>query len=112
MAKLKGITVILINKVETEKDGFNHPIYEEEQIKVENVLVSPVSTAEQVEMLNLTGKKAVYSLAIPKGDTHVWKNQKVSFFGTTWQVIGFPQRGIDENIPLDWNEKWMVAQYE
>lgn len=112
MAMIKGITVELINKIEVGKDEFNHPIYREETTEVENVLVCPASASEIVDAMNLTGKKAVYNLAIPKGDNHVWKDQKVEFFGDTWQVIGFPQRGIEENIPLDWNEKWMVARYE
>lgn len=109
---IKGITVILINKAENGRDAFNHPIYEEKEMPVENVLVAPASTTEMVDMLNLTGKKAVYNIAIPKGDNHVWKDQKVKFFGQIWQVIGFPQRGIDENIPLEWNEKWLVTAYE
>lgn len=109
---IKGITVILINKVENGRDAFNHPTYNEEEIPVENVLVASASTTEMVDMMNLTGKKAVYNIAIPKGDNHVWKDQKVKFFGQIWQVIGFPQRGIDENIPLEWNEKWLVAAYE
>lgn len=109
---IKGITVILVNKVENGRDAFNHPTYSEEEILVENVLVAPASTTEMVDMMNLTGKKAVYNIAIPKGDNHAWKDQKVKFFGQIWQVIGFPQRGIDENIPLEWNEKWLVAAYE
>lgn len=112
MARIKGIAVTLINQIETGKDEFNHPLYAEKRINVENVLVAPASTSEVIDMLNLTGKKAEYNLAIPKGDTHIWKDQKVEFFGETWQVIGFPQQGIDENIPLNWNQKWMVARYE
>ncbi len=112
MAMIKGITVTLINQVETGKDEFNHAVYEENRTDVENVLVAPASTTEIADMLNLTGKKAVYNLAIPKGDTHIWKDQKVEFFGDTWKVIGFPQQGIDQNIPLKWNQKWMVAKYE
>ncbi len=112
MAKIKGITITLINQIETGKDEFNHPLYAEKRISVENVLVAPASTSEIADMLNLTGKKAEYNLAIPKGDNHIWKDQKVEFFGEIWQVIGFPQQGIDENIPLDWNQKWMVARYE
>lgn len=26
------------------------------------------------------------------------------FLGMSWQVIGFPQQGIEENIPLEWNK--------
>lgn len=112
MAMLKGITVILYEKVKCGEDPFGHPVYNEIPVNVDNVLVAPASTTEILDTMNLLGKKAVYSLAVPKGDTHVWKDNRVDFFGGSWRVIGFPQRGIEENIPLDWNDKWMVEKYE
>ena len=112
MAKIKGITVTLINKIEAGRDGFDHPVYSEKRTDVENVLVAPATIAEITDMMNLTGKKAVYNIAIPKGDEHIWEDQMVEFFGSVWQVVGFPKRGIDENLPLDWNDIWMVAKYE
>ena len=62
-------------------------------------------------MQHLTGKKAVYNIAIPKGDQHIWEDNRVDFFGESWHVLSFPQQGIDEMIPLDWNQKWMVERY-
>lgn len=112
MGKPKGITVTLINKIEAGKDGFGHPIYEEVRKEVDNVLVAPATTQEISDKLNLYGKKAVYNIAIPKGDTNVWEDQIVEFFGHTWQIVGFPKRGIDTNLPLDWNEIWMAAIYD
>ena len=112
MARLKGITVTLINKVQTGTDPFDNPIYEDVEIEVDNVLVSPTSTDDIVNTMNLTGRKAVYTLAIPKGDTNDWENKEVRFFGERWRVIGMPLQGIDELIPLDWNKKVMVERYE
>lgn len=112
MAMIKGITVILHEKVETGKDEFNCPIYESRRIEIDNVLVAPANISEILDTQNLTGKKAVYSIAIPKGDAHTWQDNNVEFFGELWHVIGFPQMGIEENIPLDWNQKWMVERYE
>ena len=111
MAKIKGITVTLINKIETGKDPFGKPIYEDAEILVDNVLVSPTSSDDIVNQLNLTGKKAVYTLAIPKGDTNTWEDQEVRFFGKRWRVFGIPLEGIEELIPLDWNKKVMVERY-
>ena len=111
MAKLKGITVTLIGKVEIGKDPFGKPIYQDSEIPVENVLVSPTSSDDIVNQLNLTGKKAVYTLAIPKGDTNTWEDQEVRFFGKRWRVFGIPLEGIEELIPLDWNKKVMVERY-
>jgi len=112
MARLKGITVTLINKVQTGTDPFDNPIYEDVEIAVDNVLVSPTSSDDVVNTMDLTGRKAVYTLAIPKGDTNDWENQEVRFFGERWRVIGIPLQGIDEMIPLDWNKKVMVERYE
>ena len=109
---LKGISVVLYEKVKIKKDEFDHPVYEETPVIVENVLVAPISTTEILDAMNLFGKKAVYNIAIPKGDCHSWKDCRVDFFGQSWRVIGFPQQGIEENIPLDWNQKWMVERYE
>lgn len=112
MSNIKGITIILIDKVKTSTDPFGHPIYEESEIPVENVLVSPSTTEDITNQLNLTGKKAEYTLAIPKGDMNNWTDKEVRFFGKRWRTIGIPQEGIEEMIPLEWNKKVMVEHYE
>jgi len=112
MTKIKGITVTLISKKETGKDPFGAAIYEDIEIEVENVLVSPTSSTDVLNQQNLTGRTAVYTLAIPKGDTNVWENQEVHFFGKRWRVFGIPLQGIDDLIPLDWNKKVTVERYE
>lgn len=111
MAKIKGITIILVDKVKTGTDPFGTPIYEDQDIEVENVLVSPTSSDDIVNQMTLTGKKAVYTLGIPKGDTHVWEDKEVKFFGERWRTFGFPTEGIEDLIPLDWNKKVMVERY-
>lgn len=109
---LHGITVTLINKVRTGTDIYNAPVYAEVPEEVENVLVSPSTTDEQKETLELYNKSIIYTLAIPKTDDHVWEGQKVSFWGDTYEVIGIPTKGIDDLIPGPWNMKVRVARYE
>ena len=108
---MKGITVTLYERVHAGTDPFGHPVYEETPVQVDNVLVAPASVTEILDMQHLTGKKAVYNIAIPKGDRHTWEDNRVDFFGESWRVLSFPQQGIDEMIPLDWNQKWMVERY-
>ena len=108
---IKGITVTLISKRETGRDPFGEPIYEDVEIEVDNVLISPTTSDDIVNQMTLTGKKAVYTLAIPKGDTNNWEDQEVRFFGEKWRVFGIPLQGIDHLIPLDWNKKVMVERY-
>lgn len=112
MTMIKGITVILIDKIRDGVDPFGAPIYQDAEIPVDNVLVTPSTTEDMVNQLNLTGKKAVYTLAIPKGDEHDWEDKAVRFFGQTWRTFGFVTEGIDHLIPLDWNKKVMVERYE
>ena len=112
MARIKGITVTLIEHLQTGTDPFGAPIYVDKETPVKNVLVSPTSSEDIVNTLELTGRKAVYTLAIPKGDTHEWAGQEVRFFGERWRVFGEPLRGIDHLLPLDWNLKVTVERYE
>lgn len=108
---LKGITITLHNKKIASADEFNRPIYQETPILVENVLVAPESNPEILSRLNLSGKKEVYVLAIPKGDTNNWTDTKVEFFGKVWRTVGEPLEGIEGLIPLDWNKKVRVERY-
>lgn len=107
-----GMTVTLYEVTQTGVDAFNEAVYEEQPVEVDNVLVSPSSEAEILDSVNLYGKKAVYTLAIPKGDTHDWEDRKVDFFGQSWRVFGIPTEGMDGLIPLDWNKKVTVERYE
>ena len=109
---IKGITVLLYEKNQVGVDGFNVPIYEETAVEVENVLVAPASSEDIVNNLDLTGKKVVYTLAIPKGDTHDWRDKKVEFFGETFRTFDAPIKGIDELIPGPWNANVKVERYE
>lgn len=115
---LKGIDVILYETTQSTSnnaavvDGFNRPVLTETAVTVHNVLVAPSSSQEVIDKLQIEGKRAIYTLAIPKGDTHDWKNKKVQFFGQTFKTFGEPIKGIDDMIPLEWNAKVTVALYE
>lgn len=105
---IKGQTVTLYEKTEKGVDDFNKTLYTETPVEVANVLISPMSETEVLDTFNLTGKKAVYQLAIPKGDTHDWEDKKVEFWGRQWRTIGKPIEGQEELIPLLWNKKVRV----
>ena len=111
MARLKGITITLVDKTSIGTDDFGAIIYEDVEISVDNVLVAPTSTDDIVNQMSLTGKKAVYTLAIPKGDTHDWEDKELKFFNQRWRTFGIPLEGIEDMIPLDWNKKVMVERY-
>lgn len=112
MGLMKGTTVILYDKVVIGEDEFHKKIYEEIAIEVENVLIAPTQANEILDTTSLNGKKAVYTLAIPKDDTHIWEDRTVEFFGEKWHTFGIPLIGIEQLIPLGWNKKVTVERYE
>lgn len=105
---IEGITVTLYTRTQTGTDAFNAPVYEESEESVDNVLVAPSSETEIMDTLTLYGRKAVYTLGIPKGDTHTWTGCRVGFFDRIWSVIGDEIQGIEDMIPLSWNKKVRV----
>lgn len=108
---INGITVKLHVHEKTGEDELGAPIYTDDTVDVKNVLVSPVSSVDNINNTSLYGKTATYQLAIPKGDTHVWEDTTVEFFGGTWRTFGFEYAGIDENIPGPWNAKVQVERH-
>lgn len=112
MAKPHGIDVTLYVKTQTGVDDFNAPVYAESPLTVHNVLVSPASSDDMAEALDIHGKRAVYTLGIPKGDAHEWEDRKVSFFGQDWHAFNFVTLRIEDLVPLSWNKKVQVERYE
>lgn len=112
---MKGITVTLYERSATSStDSFGHPTYKETAAEIKNVLVAPAETGgdPMFTETDLKSRKAVYTLALPKGDSHVWENCRVSFFGKDFRVIGMPTEGIESLIPLSWNKKVTVEAIE
>lgn len=107
---MKGTTVTLYEKTQTGTDPFGAPVYKENPVQVENVLVGEPSTDDITNATSLYGKTISFMLGIPKGDTHDWMEKKVSWtdaYGRTFNVktFGFPITGIEENIPGPWHMK-------
>ena len=88
---IHGIPVTLHELTATGTNALNETIYTTKTATVDNVVVAPSSEQEILDTLNITGRKAVYTLCIPKGDTHDWTaGKKVSFFGNDWRIIAIP----------------------
>lgn len=113
---MHGIEVTLYVKTQTGVDGFNNPVYSEIATPVSNVLVNSSLESEVLSSVDLRGKKQVFSLAIPKGDTHDWRDVNVAFVYNGQIIIchtfGLPQEGLDELVPTEWNKKVLCERYE
>ena len=108
---LHGITVTLYEKNQTGIDPFGKPIYTYVPTPVDNVIVAPATDQEILDSINLYGKKAVYTLGLPKGDCHDWADTKVEFFDKEFRTFGFTEEGIEDMVPLDWHKKVKVERY-
>jgi len=111
---IHGITIQLVKKTFKENDPLGNPIYTEENVNVDDVLVGEPSSSEVLDTLQVYGKKLAYTLAIPKGDTNDWTDTDVILpapFAGRYRTIGYPTAGIEENIPLKWNSKVKVERY-
>ena len=108
---MRGVTVYLHVKTESGTDVFGAPIYVDEVIPVDNVLIGEPSSDQAIQELNLYGKRLAYVLAIPKGDDNVWTDTEVEFFGEKFRTYGEPTQGIEDLIPLSWNKKVRVERY-
>ena len=108
---MKGITIQLVKKTQTGTDEFNRPIYSEDFIDVADCLVGQPSADDVSNVLALYGKRIAYTIGIPKGDTNDWTDAEVLVFGDRYKTIGYPETGIQANIPLRWGQNIKVERY-
>lgn len=109
---MRGIKVILHEKIENGRDPFGVPVFDEIVSEVDNVLVSPSGDNEIVNAMQLYGKHLVYTLGIPKGDKHNWENAEVEFFGRKFRTFGGIEEGQEELVPTPWHKKVKVEVNE
>ena len=110
-----GIDITLVTKEQTGTSGFNQPVYKKVEVTISDVLVGEPNTEDIQSNITVYGKKTAYTLAIPKGDTHIWEDGEVILpepFGGRYKVIGTPTAGIEANIPLRWNKKVNLEKRE
>lgn len=108
----KGQSVILYERTKTGKDEFNRDVYEEKPVIVENVFIGRPEANEVVSEMNLSGRRIVYTLGIPRGDTHDWENVTVEFYGRKWKTFGIPVQGNTKLMPFVWDKNVTVEAYE
>lgn len=111
MGKIKGMDVVLHVRTYKSDDTAGNPTYTYADATVSNVLVAPTTADDLIDNSRLEGTKELYTLGIPKGDTHVWLENTVTFFGKTFHCYA-EQEGIEANIPLSWHKKVFVERYD
>ena len=108
---MKGMTIQLVEKTQIGTDEFNEPIYSEKLIDVNDCLVGQPSADDVSNVLALYGKRIAYTIGIPKGDANDWIDAEIVMFGGRFRTIGYPETGIQANIPLRWGQNIKVERY-
>lgn len=108
---MKGTDIQIAVNTVVGYDEFGAPIIREDFETVKDCLVGSPTSEQITDALNMYGKKLVYVVGIPKGDTHTWENRKVMIWGEMYQTFGFCMTGIQENIPLRWGQNIRVERY-
>ena len=105
-----GASVKLHVKTLSGYDTLNDPVYADTSVTVDNVLIGQPSTEDITDSIQLYGKKIEYMLGIPKGETHIWTDTEVEFFGKKFRTFGDTIEGIEANIPTPWHKKVRVER--
>ena len=108
---IQGIDVVLHQRVQDGTDPLGNPIYVITDTTVHNVLVAPSTVDDLIDKSRLEGTKELYTVGVPKGDTNVWLENTVTFFGKTFHCYA-EKEGIEANIPLAWNKTVYVERYD
>ena len=108
---MKTTTVQLAVKTEGAPDPFGMPTETEELIDVPGCLVGQPSTDDIAQTMEMYGKKIAYVVGVPKGDVNSWVDTDVIIWGERFRTIGYPETGIQGNIPLKWGQNVKVERY-
>lgn len=108
---MKTVTVQLVVKTSEGTDPFGAPIETEELVDVSGCLVGQPTSDQIGQTLEMYGKHIAYVIGVPKGDTHTWVDTDVIIWGERFHTIGYPETGIQENIPLKWGQNVKVERY-
>lgn len=127
---MKGMTIYLVQKIQIGVDDFGMPVYVQGSYPsndrypandyypggeileaVNDCLVGQPSADDVTNTLALYGKKIAYTVGIPKGDAHDWTDAEVEIWGERFRTIGYPETGIQANIPLRWGQNIKVERY-
>lgn len=105
------ITVQLVKNTSIATDPFGKPIETEELIDIPGCLVGQPSTNQVNDTMAMYGKTIAFVVGVPKEDTNDWVDTDVIIFGERFHTIGYPETGIQENIPLNWGKNVKVERY-
>lgn len=104
-----AIPVTLYEKVQDGTDDFGVPTYAENAVVIDKCLVAMGQHNQLMDNNTIQVALDTFTIAIPKGDTHDWRNSIVEF-----SLGGIEFRcktnsdyllGVEEAMPLMWHKQ-------
>lgn len=115
---MKGETVILNYEGEpTSTDPFGAETSEIIMQTIDNVLVQPGATQNDIDGNRPDGVVVKYTLQFPKDfiygiDTEIFRGATITVRGNDYKVIGVPDSFDMENCPTEWCMSVEVEDYD
>lgn len=101
---MTGTTLTFTKKVANGTDAFNDPIYETEEVEVEDCLIAPIiepATAREQQAMDQA--KDQVRIHMPKASTADVSGSTVEWDGKVFQVDSDSVVFMPENTPTRWN---------
>lgn len=103
------ITVKLYEKVEIGTDDFGVPTYSTFIEEIDHCLVAIGQHGQMTDNTNIQVALDTFTIAIPKGDTHDWRNSIVEFnlggVDFRCKTYGDYLLGYEDAMPLMWHKQ-------
>lgn len=114
MGIVKGLTVVLHEKVEAGADDYGQTTYTENLVAVDNVFIQNVSDDAIVSNIDVAGKHNSFVLHIPIGDNHKWEDSLVDLpapYNITVKTYASGMIFREDLVPLEWNKQIKAEIY-
>lgn len=106
MLMIKGMQLTFKRKIKAGVDGMNNPVYNTENVEVEDCLVAPVVPTAAPEQQAMTQTRALIEIHLPKTFAGDVGGSTVEYMGRTYRVDNSGAVYMPENTPGRWNRNF------
>lgn len=106
MLMIKGTTLTFKRKVKAGTDGMNNPVYNTENVTVDDCLVAPVVPSAAPEQQAMTQTRGQIEIHLPKTFSGDVGGSTVDWSGQTYRVDNSGAVYMPENTPGRWNRNF------
>lgn len=106
MLMINGMTLTFQRKVKAGVDGMNNPVYDTENVTVDDCLVAPVVPSAAPEQQAMTQTRRLIEIHLPKTFTGDVGGSTVAYAGETYRVDDSGAVYMEANTPGRWNRNF------